>query len=310
MADIQANRALAAAYISKQLGFRLEELRSKDRALTRPPMASARFKRYKNVIDEKVRASALIAQTAARAVVRSVDRSLPTFTQHVSAAEVRDAILRKHEYVDLDSLLKFCWASGVAVMSVRHLPSQGKRFDGMAVVLGNRPVIVLASGRDGPPWLAFYLAHELGHIMLGHVRRDTGALIDGELTSKTGSSTHEREADQFACEVLTGFPTPGIKDLKVKGPKLAVIAARSGPNQGIDPGVYALIYAKSNNRWPVAQIALKYLNQNSGGQARVFECLQAHFAGGEASEEDKRFLDVLQPTKPPGTQPTKRDEPR
>ncbi len=293
MADVEANRALAEAYIARQLRFSAVELRDTERPLTLPPTAQVRFKRYKNQVDDKVRASTIVALRAAEVVVRSVGDCLPVFSGPRSARDVRNAVLRRSQYVDLDSLLRFCWEAGIAVIPLAHVPSGSKRFDGMAAFVDRRPIIVLASGRDGPPWLTFHVAHELGHILLGHARSDMGALVDGTLASATGSSTHEREADRFACEVLWGDAEPRIRDLKVKAPRLAVIAAESGPTQGVDPGVFVLVYARSNNRWPVAQSALKYLGLESGGQEKVAEALERYLAGADLSEADERFLSVL-----------------
>lgn len=293
LADVEANRALAEAYIAKLLGFKATELRDRERALTFPPMERVQFKRYKNHVDDRVRASALVAQRAAEAVVRSLGDQLPDLCARKTATAIRSSILRESSYVTLVSLLDFCWSVGIPVVQLEKIPASGKRFDGMATFVGARPVIVLASGRDGPAWLVFHLAHELGHIMLGHVAPGKKALVDGTLTSETGKSTYEREADRFACEVLTGFPNPHLDDLQATAPRLAVIAQREGPGQGIDPGVYALIYARSNRGWPVAQSALKYLDLDAGGQATVTEALHEHLADLELSETDERFLNVL-----------------
>ncbi len=291
MADVEANRALAEAYIAKHLGFSMEELRDRTRPLSPPRMAGVRFKRYKNEaeIDDKARASAVVAMGMASAFVWAIGADLPPL-QRRSAREIRDAILRESQYVDLDSLLAFCWDSGVPVLRLDRTP--GKRFDGMAAFADGRPVIVLASRRDSPPWLAFYIAHELGHIMLGHVRADTGAWFDVKIDSDVHSED-ERNADRFACEVLSGFAEPKIENLKLKAHPLALTAAGTGPGQGVDPGVYALIYARSNNRWAVAQEALKYLGLGAGGRARIAEHMAGHLSDIELPEAEERFLRAL-----------------
>lgn len=292
LADIEANRALAEAYVARQLGFSVKDLRERSRPLTLPPAPGVRFKRYRDQVDEAVRASALVALRAASVVVRAVgDRLLEASPK--SARTIRDQILRHSRYVDLDSLLDFCWQSGIVVIQLAHLPTRAKRFDGMAACLDGHPVIVLASRRDGPPWLAFHLAHELGHLMLGHVGPSTRALVDTSLEAAAGTSSAEREADRFACEVLTGFEEPTIPNLTVAAPRLAAVANRSGPDRGVDPGVFALIYAKSNDRWGVAQTALKYLGLDSGGRERIAERLSASLGAAELSEDDARFLAVL-----------------
>ncbi len=293
LADVGANRALAEAYIAKQLGFSVDELRDAGRELRLPSLSAVRFKRYRNEVDDRVRVSALVAQRAAAALVRSAGGVLPPFEGPQSARQVREAILRRSRYVDLETLLDFCWGAGIPVLHLAHRPAGSKPFDGMAGFVDDRPLIVLATGRDSPPWLAFYVAHELGHIMVGHVRPGTQAWVDGTLTSTSGSSP-EREADRFACEVLTGFESPQIKDLRAGALQLAVVASRSGPPRGIDPGVYALIYAKSNNRWPAAQAALRHMGLDAGGQRQVAARLRSHLRDADLSESEERILSVLE----------------
>ena len=293
LADIEANRSLAEAYLARQLGFTNKELRDRDRPLSWPKMAQVRFKRYKNTIDDKVRASTLVAQRAAGGVVRAIEGRVKPFAVPQSAQDLRDQVLINSRFVDLDSLVSLCWEMGIPVLYLAHTPKGSKRFDGMAAFIGHRPVIVLASGRDGAPWLAFHLAHELGHIMLGHVAPGKAPVVDGQLTAATDSGGHEREADRFACELLTGDASPRIRNLNASAAKLAVIAERKGPSEGVDPGVFALIYARSNNRWPVAQNALKYLERDTGGQAMVASILRKHLPEANLSESDERFLNVL-----------------
>jgi len=292
MADDDANRALAETYIAR-LGFSVKELRDRHKPLAKLRLPGVHFKRYKNHVDDKVRASALVAQRVAAVVVQAVGDSVPDFTGPQTAREIRATILRQHRYVDLGSLLSYCWQAGIVTLQLAQLPAGGKRFDGMATLVDGRPVIVLASGRDGAPWLAFYLAHELGHVMRGHLGSETASLVDLTIASKAGTSGPEQEADRFACEVLTGYATPRIPDLKKKAVELAITAASSGPRQGIDPGVFTLIYAKSNDRWAVAQNALKSLDLDKGGRDLVAEELSRRLADADLVEADERLLGIL-----------------
>lgn len=293
MASNVSDLALAETYIAKQLGFSTAELRQPGTPLSPPPITEIRFKRYKNQIDEKVLASAIVAWRAAQIVVQALAVQVPPFPGPFSAREIRESILRHSESVDLDSLLRFCWNSGIIVLQLAHRPPQSKGFDGLAAVVDDRPVIALASGRDSPAWLAFHVAHELGHIMLRHVHSQGSPLIDKSLASASGQDVHEEEADRFALEVLAGRTEPRIRNLGATASRLAVIAAVSAPRIGVDPGVYALLYAKSNNRWGVAQNALKELDLDSGGQARVAALLEEYVDSSQLSEADEQFLGVL-----------------
>jgi Zn-dependent peptidase ImmA (M78 family) len=292
LADVEANRALAESYIAKQLGFSLRELQDRERELSMPPIVEARFKRYKNEVDARVLASALVAQQAAARVIGALGDDRPQL-EYFGAIEVREEILRESPAVDLESLLDFCWGRGIPVVQLCRVPKAGKGFDGMAAFVDHHPVIVLASNRDGPPWLAFHLAHELGHIMLKHVGPDE-SLLDPSVFRRADEGRYEREADAFACEVLTGHPEPRIDDRKLSAPRLATFAERQSTRLGVDAGVLALIYAKSNDRWAPAQAALKYLDLEAGGRAAVASRLKRWFPDlEELSEEDERLLRVL-----------------
>lgn len=293
LAEVEANRALAEGFIAKQLGFSLAELREPQRELSMPSIVEARFKRYKNQVDSRVKATALLAQQVAGRVIHLVKDDLPPF-ESIPADTLREKILRYRHYVDLDSLLDFCWSHGIPVTYLAHTPRAGKRFDGMAAFVDGHPVIVLGSKRDGPPWLAFHLAHELGHLMSGHVEQNQSLLDPTLATRQDGMSREEGEADEFACELLTGLAQPTIRNLKLNAPRLAATAEKRATALGIDPGVYALIYAKSNDRWAVAQEALKYMDLDSGGQDVVKSRLASRLPKDvDLAETDERLLRVL-----------------
>ena len=294
MAQNAVNRALAEAYIAKQLGISAEALRRRDQRLEALSMSEVRFKRYKNQVDETVYPTVIVALRAAQIVVQALREDTPKFQGPTEAHEIRNAILRQSEYADLDSLLEYCWQAGIIVLQLESKPAGSKGFDGLAAIVEGRPVIILASARDSAPWLAFYVAHELGHIMLEHVQHGSGALIDKSLKSATGQDDDESQADRFALEVLAGHEAPKLRNLRVKAEQLAVIAARNSRHLGVDPGVYALIYAKSNNRWPVAQKALKVLGLDCGGKTSVASLLSRFVDWDRLSEADEQFIGVLQ----------------
>ena len=294
LADVEANRAMAEGFIAKQLGFSLQELQDRDRELSMPPIVEARFKRYKNQVDAKVLASALVAQQVAGRVIGAIGDELPEF-EYFDATDIREEILRNKPYVDLESLLDFCWGSGIPVVQLSQVPTAGKRFDGMAAFVDDHPVIVLASNRDSPPWLAFHLSHELGHVMLKHVGPGQ-SLLDPSLSGRADGGEYEREADAFACEVLTGHPEPTIGNMQLAAPQLAAFVERHAARLGVDAGVLALVYAKSNDRWGPAQMALKYLDLEAGGRAAVASRLSPWLPDvAELSEADERLLQVLSP---------------
>src|SRR5262249_8236740 len=160
-----------------------------------------------------------------------------------------------------------CWSHGIPVIGVSHLPKKSKRFDGVAMYCEERPVIVLASAKDGPPWLAFHLAHELGHIMRGHVKPGEAVFVDADLKAAVGGST-EVEADEFGLELLTSSPTGlAFHSSSLKAPDVGHAAATfAGSFQPrVAAGVVVLNYCKSTTYWGVAKGALEAIGEATGG---------------------------------------------
>lgn len=291
LADVPANRAFVENLLARNFGMPLQDLSRPSSELQLPSLSHVKFKRYKNHVDETVAPALLVAQRAARIVADALP-SLQPFDLQFDAAAVRQAILRKHRYVDLSSLLDFCWNQGIIVLHLARAPRKSKRFDGLAMFCGERPVVVLGTRRDSPAWMAFYLAHELAHILRRHVTPGSPPLADSDLQTAS-TDRQEREADEAACLLLTGIAHPKMKDLKYNALQLALYVAQTGPNHGVDPGVMALIYGKSNDRWGVAQNALKHLSLDAGAQQMIAEARRKRLDLQALSESSERFLSVL-----------------
>ncbi len=274
LGEVPNNRAVAEAAISQVLGLSVAALRNPSTPLTLPSLAEFRLKRNKGTKPSELIAAVHVALRAARAVTDAL-REVPAFNGPMSASKARETILLSSKYVDLQSLVDFAWSLGIAVIHLRSLP-KGKKFAGIATFCGARPVIILATSRDSAPWIAFHLAHELAHVLLQHVVRDAAPLIDSDIES-VDSSEQEVAADRFACEMLTGNPSPKMP--AVYGKTAAVLARDAsfvGPQSRIHPGTYALVYGRSAGRMAVAQNALKILGCVEGGQRTLSEALEHH----------------------------------
>jgi hypothetical protein len=292
LASVAANRALAEAAIARHLGLEISVLRDARAVLTAPTLASARLKKNKNIPQAQAAPAMWVAQHAAELAATNL-KDVPRFTGRLTATEARKAVLISHRQVDLAALVDFCWASGIAVIHVKNLPRLSQKIDGMALFCGASPVIVLASIKDSPPWLAFHLAHELGHILLGHVRQGLGPWVDGSIDSSTDDQ-HEQAADEYACEILTGQKCPGFKpSFGMTAPKLAAAVQIYGEKHGIAPGVVTLFYGRSAQRWGAAQLALQKLGENEGAQEIISRALAAYLDSSGLSASSERFLSVL-----------------
>ena len=295
LAEVPFNRSVAEAALASHLGFGIELLSDPNAPLPPPTLTGVLFKRNRNVSVEKTLASLQVVRRAADLVTYSLSSTQPPLANRLSASEVRKNILDRGESVNLKSLLQFCWSAEIAVIHVSKFPTLSNKFDGVAMCRGGRPVIALTSGRDGPPWLAFYLAHELGHVMLGHVSAANDTIVDSKLNSEAEDEL-EIAADQFACELLTGdrkglqfTPTYGLK-----GAGLARAALRyvKEADTVIDAGILCLFYCSTAKRWGVAQQALEELQQEVGGREMVTSAMRAHLDTETYSDSELRFLDA------------------
>jgi hypothetical protein len=179
----------------------------------------------------------------------------------MNVATLRSAVLSAQPYVRLLDLLSLSWSAGIPVAHLRVFPAARKRMAAMAVAIGERRAVLLAKDSMYPPHIAFYLAHELAHIALEHLRADA-AIVDMEAdTLATGSAdTEETEADRFALEFLTGRA-----DLRLvpagdyNAPGLADIALRTSTELQIEPGTIALCFGYSTGNWAVANSAMHFI---------------------------------------------------
>src|SRR5262249_3747340 len=150
-------------------------------------------------------------------------------------------------------LIDYCWSLGIPVIHLSSFPN-AKRPDGLCASVKGRPVIVLCKKVMRSAWLLFILAHELGHVALGHIE-DDGVLID-ESMSDNVKDKEEDDANAFAIELLTGnaderFSSSGRWP---NATQLAEVALETGTRLRIDPGHIVLNYAHTMGGpfWPIA----------------------------------------------------------
>jgi hypothetical protein len=264
-----SNRLTAQMSVAKYLGVRLQDIINEN--AVKLHTGNVRLKRGRAETPSEVLGAVTAALHAARMTASLMRKCLP-FTGMRNALEVRNQLLSHPESPgpNLNNLLDYCWQHGIGVVHVTRMPKVpgAKKIEGLATFVGDRPVIVLCSGRSSPAWLAFHLAHELGHIMREHVKAGDQPLIDIKLENVIDDAD-ETEANQYAFQVLTGSPDPKFSG-KISSSSVLVAAARKyGELNHVDPGTVALIYGYSQKCIPMAQAALKKLEVNSSGAAQL-----------------------------------------
>lgn len=185
--------------------------------------------------------------------------SAPTAAIEWSPATLRSAILRKRPFVGLEDLLALCWAFAIPVVHLRVFPCERKRMSAMAVRVQDRSAIMLAKDSQYPPHIAFYLAHELGHIGLGHLTLQPIVVDLGDADPPSpGGDPDEAAADEFALELLTGSPRPTVLPASGYNSKeLARVSVEVSSELAIEPGTLALCFGHSTRDWATTNAALK-----------------------------------------------------
>jgi hypothetical protein len=112
-----------------------------------------------------------------------------------------------------------------------------------------------------PARISFYLAHELGHIALAHLAQHA-VIMDLEAENEPADvDAEEADADAFGLELLTGEPQPTVlpQEDRYSARSLANVALASSGELHIEPGVLAMCFGYSTNKWRVANAAQGYI---------------------------------------------------
>jgi hypothetical protein len=180
----------------------------------------------------------------------------------MTAEQLRKAILAGERFVDLNALIATCWALRIPVIHLRVFPLDTKSMHAMVVSVEERYAILLGRDAQYPAPVAFTLAHELGHIMLGHLA-GAPALVDLEDPAlvRDDDDDQERAADRFALELLTGSAEPDIQTSsdRFSAPTLAAAVLDAAPQYAVEPGTLALCVGFLRHAWPVAMSALRFI---------------------------------------------------
>jgi hypothetical protein len=180
-------------------------------------------------------------------------------TVELKPVDLRNAVLQNHAFVDLSDLLAVSWSFGIPVIHLRVFPCDRKRMSAMAVRTGDRTAIMLARDSVYPPEVLFNLAHELGHISLGHLSQQPIIVdLDDTDPSVSENDPEEMAADKFALELLTGRSEFKVLPKSAYNAKeLARVSREISEQVHIEPGILARCFGHSTNDWATANAAVK-----------------------------------------------------
>jgi len=271
----------AKIYLAKALSLQIRAFSEDPPRVAFDLPKEKRFKLSAKTSEDDVAVAVALAKSASRIALNAIanDHSpLPP-----SAAEIRGQILASGApWVGLEQILELCWSNGVPVLHLAS-PLLGRKMDGIAMSIKGRPSIVLSNVRK-QGFLLFHLAHELGHIALGHLS-ENGAIVDDEINkneSDEGRNFQEIEADRFAIELLTGNADTRLTLPRLmQARSLADTATRFGRERQIDP-THAVLNVAHNNRkiFPLCVSAVKEISGKTTDQEVVRERALGYLAEG------------------------------
>lgn len=275
--------------LSRELGLNAAELIDDNKIVHFALPERTKFKRSSRVAAADIRCATSVALAVARTIAAAA-------VSHYSAppsdpSKIRADILGKGaKWISFRALLRYAWENGILVVQVKELPEGMPKMDALLSSIDGRPVIVLSRAVAQSAWLAFILAHELGHLASGHIAPDE-LIIDENLEETAGDDKDERDADRFALTLLGGDPDFRVT---IKGtpnaPALAQAAMEKGAALRIDPGHLVLRYAYQSGAWPLAQAALSLLEPESHAPQDIQHALQHYLELGRLPSDTREFL--------------------
>ena len=153
---------------------------------------------------------------------------------------------------------------------MRLFPLSQKRMQATTVRIRDRVAILVGRESKFQAQIAYVVAHEIGHLLLGHLQAST-ALLEMEDPLRVDSPDEEEvAADRFALELLTGRPDIEVESNSASftATQLAAAATVASANTKLIPGVLALCLGHATGRWRQAIGAQKVLppgEQDIGG---------------------------------------------
>jgi len=277
--------------LSRSLGLDLASMQNESVPVGLRNLGPCKFKKAPATSEEDL----TLAGTLATRLVELMNPAVPEPRNPLptSASEIPQSILDAGgRWVGLASLVEYCWSVGLPVVHISAFPPGAKKMEGLASVKSGYRAIVLSKDVKLSAWLLFILAHEVGHVVQGHVSKN-GVLVD-ELVDRSSRDQEEKAANAFALELLTG--NPELRVLPI-GPgrsarALARAALQAGVQEQIDPGHIVLncAYQMGSDFFPFANAALRLLEPHADAVALIRSRMTAHLDKTKLPEDTYEFI--------------------
>ncbi len=272
--------------IARFLGSPVSQVRNPGEQLAAPSYAGAQLRRVRSVDLDRLGPAIHSALQIATAVVRSLRDHEPSGADlPADGLDWRRELRNPAGTVTLDDILTDLWQRGIAVVPVDVLPAPS--FQGLACIVEGHPVILLGHKHDEPGRVAFFVAHEAGHIAAGDCSRDQPVVDEEDLI--VDETEIERAADRYATRVLVGKnPIPPLNGGDFK--ELATHAAELESETGADASTLLFAWAAETGDYSAATMAVKALYRGSGARRKLREHFDRHVDLESAAETDRALL--------------------
>jgi len=275
--------------VARFLGMPLSAVRDPSRVLASPSYPEVRLRRARNLEPERLAPAIHTAIQVAGAVVRSLRPTVPAPEKPPADGIVwRAQILTRRDDgrpIGLNDVLDDLWKRGIPVVALEILPVPS--FQGMACIIGDRPVVLLGQKYDAPGRLAFFIGHEAGHIAADDCR--PGRPVVDEDEEFADETDIERTADRYATRALVGSDdVPEVDATTYRD--LATKASQIARSRGIDPGVVIFRWARQTGDYGLATMAVQALYRGSGARRSLRRHFDSNVDLESATESDRSLL--------------------
>jgi len=254
----------------------------------------ARFKGLSAESQSEKTALVSFGSSIGRLLIQGTNPPSYRLSVNTTGEELRSVILQAGApSVRLPDLLALSWSVGIPVIQLRVFPLTSKRMAAMAIRNGKRFVILIGRDATYPAPIAYYVAHELGHIFRRHLS-GSSAIVDLSMPDETHDRDREEiGADHFGLSLLTGRSNPEISTTRApnNARELANAVVKAGRREKIEPGTLALCYAHKTGDWKLAQNALRYIySAPKPAWREVNRFAQSQLSLGQLTQDNLSFL--------------------
>ncbi|NUN09517.1 MAG: ImmA/IrrE family metallo-endopeptidase [Ignavibacteriaceae bacterium] len=275
--------------IAKNLSVKLSDLLDPVEGRLLQPSVTVRFKSRSDEVSGQLFPYA-VASKLSKLLTASYNTPFNSVLD--SAPELRRKLFESRSLLNLENLIDFLWSLGVPVIYVSEIPATGQKFDGMTFRISNNPNIVVSSKRTQDAWYLFILAHELGHIALGHLNGDGNGIIDSNI--EANNNDEEQKANDFAIRLLLEDPN-NLPSFKLNGSPYDVVNKifPLAKKLKVDAGSLALMIAYRDNSFAVASKAINIINPQPNAPKLIKMKMKEHLKLDKLTEEDREFFERI-----------------